>query len=103
MKKLISNITKINDQMLSIADQEDWSNLLKKSQQRDLYLRDYFSNLANKTDSELTLGLFDLITESDEKVAKKIENNKNKTIANTLSLKHSQNAIKSYQKAQGRV
>lgn len=93
-------LAKTNRRITYLAESEKWDELLTLSRERDLFIRRYFDDDTINHSSNATEQLLDTVRKSDELVANKLELLKKSMIDNSLTLKYSQSAIKTYRSTQ---
>ncbi len=95
-----NKLEKTNRKIMHLADSENWDELLTLSKQRDEFIRGYFEDKSNTHSKRAVESLLETVKHSDKLVADKLAILKQRMISQSINLKNSQSAIKSYQKTQ---
>jgi hypothetical protein len=96
MHSLLKLTKKTNQKILSLIDSKQWDKILVLSNERDLYLRQYFA-LSPLPDNNVVISKLVIeMTNLDDIVKEKIKVHKSALINEGLSLKKNHHAISQY-------
>lgn len=94
--QMLKKVKEINTQIETLANQNDWEDVLIMSQQRHQYITHNLEGIEFEDDIKSAKTLENLVSTCDEKIRSIMKKSKSKMVSESLSLKHSFNAVNQY-------
>jgi len=93
---ILKKVKEINTQIETLANQNNWEDVLIMSQQRHSYITQNIEGIEFVDDIKSAKILENLVSDSDEKIRSIMKMSKSSMISESLSLKHNFNAVNQY-------
>ena len=93
---IIEKVKEINTQIETLANQNDWDDVLIMSQQRHTYITQNLDGIEFAEDIKAAKTLENMVFDCDKNIRNIMEKSKSKMIGESLALKHNMKAVNQY-------
>ena len=100
MHEILSKIKVLNDSIFPLLEEKKWDDILQITNERDKYIKQYFSINPLPDSPEVISDVTTLILENDAKTSQMIKEDKANLINESISLQMNHKAIRQYQQSQ---